>query len=187
MTSLMMGHLMQSAVPADEKVVRNTAVPYFADKPAAVADDMPVMGEVETDHDPNLGMVNRQVASHWIPSERGVPAWAEQVGDQYEHNAIVDRQVSTAGYSARKEASGQWGHGTLSAAVGIEPTGDLVDGGRFGNDYFVRHPRGIQDTSDNTMMSTTTAPDADIAAAGMANARKAAQAALYNTYWNGGQ
>lgn len=187
MTSLMMGQLWSSVVPADEAVVRRTAVPYEADKPAAVASDMPVMGEVETDHDPNLGMVNRQVASHWIEGQQGVPSWANQVADQYEHNALIDKQVSTAGFAASKEATGQWGHGTLSAAVGIEPVGDLVDGQRLGNDYFVRHERPIQDTADDTMMSTTVGPDMNVNAAGKENSRKAAQAALYNAFWNGGR
>lgn len=187
MPSLMMGHLWGTVVPADEATVRRTAVPVVHDKPAAMATDMPVMGEVETDHDPNLGLVNRQVASKWFEGEQGVPAWAPRVADQYEHNAIVDRQVSTAGYSAHQEAEGNWGHGTMKFAVGIEPTSDLTDGGQLGNDYFTVHPKPIQSTADDTMMSTTVSPDPNTTAAGKVNARRAAQAALYNKFWNSGQ
>lgn len=186
MTSLMMGHLWTTIVPADEEVVRRTAVPYEHDKPAAMANDMPVMSEVETDHDPNLGMVNRQLASKFHPSERSAPAWAEQVAQQYQHNAIIDRQVSTAGFSAAKEAAGQWGHGTMSYSVGIEPVGDLGNSGKLGNDYFVRNQRPIQDGADNTMMNPSVGMDQDVNATGKVLARKAAQAAIYNQWWNGG-
>jgi hypothetical protein len=186
MTSLMMGQIWSTVVPADEATVRRTAVPYYADKPAAMQDDMPVMGEVETDHDPNLGMVNRQLASKWTEPQRSAPAWADQVATQYEHNATVDRQVSTAGFAPSKEATGEWGHGTMAHAVGIEPVGDLGDQGKLGNDYFKRNDRGIQDTADPTMLTPTVQENVNTSAAGKANARAAAQAALYNTWWNGG-
>src|SRR3954466_4184926 len=135
MTSLMMGQLWTSVVPADEAVVRRTAVPVDDDKPAAMQTDMPVMGEVETDHDPNLGMVNRQLASKWVAPTRSAPAWAGQVAEQYQHNALIDHQVSTAGVAPAKEASGQWGHGTVAYAVGIEPVGDLGNSAKLGNEY----------------------------------------------------
>lgn len=187
MTSLMMGQLWSTVVPADEATVRRTAVPVEHDKPAAMATDMPVMGEVETDHDPNLGMVNRQLASKWVNPTHGVPEWTDQVAQQYRHNAIIDEQVSTSGHAAAKEASGEWGHGTAAYAVGIEPVGDLGNGGKLGNDYFVRNPRIIQDTADNTMMTPTAPKDVNTSAAGKEAARRAAQASLYNTFWNGGK
>lgn len=181
-----MGQLWSTVVPADEAVVRATAVPVFMDKPAAMAEDMPLMGEIETDHDPNLGMVNRQVAPKVGGHEKYAPFWAGNVNAANEHNAIVDRQVSTSGTAAAREVAGQYGHGTASYAVGIEPVGDLGDQGKLGNDYFQRNPRGIQDTADDTMMSPTVPKDVNVSAAGKEAARKAAQASVYNTWWNGG-
>lgn len=190
MTSLMFGHLVSTGVPADEKVVRATAVPFDINAPAAMQEDAPEMGEVETDGNPNLGLVNRQKASKWIDREKSVPSWIPEVNAQTEHNAIVDRQVSTAGTAAARESVGTWGHGTIPAAIGIEPVGDLRDGGKFGNEYFKRNDRPIQDTADQTM----TAPPKDydrstvgrVAGEGKRNARDAAMAAAYNAWWNGG-
>jgi hypothetical protein len=191
MTSLFFGQLVGTGVPADEKVVRSTATPVDKDAPAAMQNDMPEMSEVETDPNPSLGMVNRQLGSKWIPRFRSVPAWKSEVDNSSEHNAIVDRQVSTSGYSASQEAAGNWGHGTMPAAIGIEPVGDLRDGGKMGNEYFVANDKPVQDTSDNTMMSPAINYDQGAigraSADGKLNARKAAIAAAYDTYWNGGK
>jgi hypothetical protein len=187
MTSLVMGQLWTTIVPPDEAIIRRTAVPVDVDKPAAVADDMPIMGEVETDHDPTLpAFSSRQVASAWHPAMQGPPAWADQVANQAQHNLTIDRQVSTAGVSPPKEASGEWGHGTMAYAVGIEPVGDLGDQSKLGNDYFTRNPRNIQDTASLDQLTTDPGKDVTTAAAGKENARAASQAALYNQFWNGG-
>ncbi len=191
MTSLFFGQLVGSGVPADEKVVRSTATPVDKDAPAAMQTDMPEMGEVETDTNPALGMVNRQKASHWIPSVKGLPFWQKEVDDGPQHNLIIDQQVSSSGYSASQEAAGNWGHGTMPAAIGIEPVGDLRDGGKMGNEYFKANEKPVQDTADSTMMSPAINYDQGatgrVSAEGKLNARKAAMMAAYNTYWNGGQ
>jgi hypothetical protein len=153
--------------------------------------DMPEMGEVETDPNPQLGMVNRQMASKWIPSVRGIPNWLAEVTGGTKHISIINEQVSSSGYSASQEAQGHWGHGTMPAAIGIEPVGDLRDGGKMGNEYFVTNDSPVQMTADNTMMSPAINYDQGatgrVAALGKVNARKAAQAAQYDTFWNGGQ
>lgn len=191
MTSLFFGTLIGSGVPADEAVVRATAVPVDKDAPAAMQTDMPEMSEVETDKNPALGMVNRQLASKWIDRERGVPNWLGKVADGTNSNAIVNQQVSTSGFSASQEAAGNWGHGTMPAAIGIEPVGDLRDGGKMGNEYFIANDRDVQETADKTMMSPAINYDQGttgrVAAAGKVNARKAAIAAQYDTFWNGGK
>lgn len=188
MTSLMFGTLTTIGVPADEKVVRNTATPVDMNAPAAMQDDMPEMGEVETDQNPALGMVNRQKASKWFPRIHFRPNWLPQVDSQTEHNAIIDRQVSTSGYAASQEEVGNWGHGTMPAAVGIEPVGDLRDGGKMGNEYFKRHDRDVQATMDNAM-STPPGYDHKIAGKAAATGKTAARLAAsagYDTWWNGG-
>lgn len=191
MTSLYFG-MLREGVPADEKVVRSTATPYDKDAPAAMADDMPDPGEVETDSNPTLGgLVGRQLSSMWVQGQKFVPSWRGQADEQYEHNAIIDRQVATSGTAAAREASGEWGHGTASFAVGIEPVGDLTDGGSFGNEYFKRTDRIIQETSDNSMMSVPPGYDQSVkgrvAAEGKVAARASAMAATYNAFWNGGE
>lgn len=190
MTSLFFG-VLRDGTPADEKVVRATAVPYDVDKPAAMQDSMPDRGEVANDPDPNLGMVDRQKGSLWIQGIRNAPFWRKNVDSSMQHNLIVDQQVSTAGTAASREAQGEWGHPSASYAVGIEPVGDLTDGGKMGNEYFKAVDKEIQETADPTMMSVPPGYDQSVkgrvAAEGKVEARKAATAALYNAYWNSGQ
>lgn len=189
MTSLYFG-ILGGGVPADEKVVRNTAVPYDRDAPAAMMDDQPQQQEVDTDPNPMLGMVNRQKASKWFPSIKVPPFWKASVDDQAQHNLIVDRQVSSSGTAAAREAAGEFGHGTAAYAVGIEPVGDLQDGHRMGNEYFKANEVGIQSTMGDMM---TTPPGTDqstkgaVAGMGKIYARQAATAGLYNAWWNEGK
>jgi hypothetical protein len=189
MTNLYFGTLREG-VPADEKVVRQTATPYDRDAPAAMQDSMPDRGEVETDPNPTLGMVNRQKSSLWVQGKKFFPWWKGSVDESYEHNAIIDRQVSTSGTAAAREAAGEWGHGTASFAVGIEPVGDLTDGGAFSNEYFKRNDRDIQETADPTMMSVPPGYDQSVngrvSAEGKVASRAAAMAGMYNTFWNSG-
>lgn len=182
--------LLTQGVPADEKVVRNTAVPVDPDAPAAMQQDQPQQQEVETDHNPNLGMVNRQLASKWFPSIKFPPFWKPSVDDQAQHNLIIDRQVSTSGTAAAREAAGEFGHGTAAYAVGIEPVGDLQDGHKMGNEYFKANEKNIQSTMGDVM---TTPPGTDqgtkgaVAGMGKVYARQAATAGLYNAFWNEGK
>jgi hypothetical protein len=192
MTSLFFGQLTTTGVPADEKIVRSTSDVVQVDAPPAMQDDMPTQSEVETDPNPLLGMTTRQMASKWTEGEQFVPeVQLDELARADDHNGIVDRQVSTAGTAASREASGQWGHGTASFAVGIEPVGDLRGGNvKFGNEYFERVSRGIQSGAGSYMSPAAGSADQNtkgsVAALGKDNARKAASAALYNTYWNGG-
>lgn len=189
MVSLFMGHVAWGGTPADEKVVRATQTPVDITKPAAVSDDMPVMQEYESDSDPNLGMVNRTLASSWHEGRRATPFQIPRVDAITESQAAINRQVSSSGTAARREASGVVAK-NASYAVGIEPV-QALNGGAFGNEYFVRDHRDIQETSDNTMMTVPPGYDhqntGDITAAGKAQARESATAGLYNAFWNGGK
>jgi hypothetical protein len=182
--------VLREGVPADEKVVRNTATPVDDNTPAAMQTDMPEMGEVETDHNPNLGMVNRQLASKWIPSVKFSPFWKPNVDDQAQHNLIIDRQVSSSGTAAAREAAGEFGRGTAAYAIGIEPVGDLQQGHKMGNEYFKANDPGIQSTMGDAM---STPPGTDqstkgaVAGMGKVYARIAATAGLYDTMWNEGK
>lgn len=189
MTSLFLGQLNGIGVPADEKVVRNTATPVEHDAPAAVQEDMPEPGEVETDPNPNLGMVNRQLASHWVEGQKPAPVWDWQVAEVTESTQIINSQVSTSGTAAAREEAGLT-HKNLSYAVGIEPVDDLIDGHKMTNNYFERDARNVQATQTNSMTIPPGMGDPglieDVTSAGKSNARTAAESSIYNTWWNSG-
>lgn len=146
MTSLFFGVLSNAGVPADENAVRRNTAPVIIDESPAEQDAAPDFNEVETDSNPNLGLDPRQLASHWHEGEQYRPFWIEDVDRSNEYNDIVDRQVSSSGTAAAREAAGIYGHGTLKYAEGIEPVQDLRQGGKMGNEYFVRNDRTIQET-----------------------------------------
>lgn len=189
MPNLLFGLVGNTEIPLDEKVVRSTATPVVDDAPAAMQEAPPDFNDTQ-DHDPNpnLGIVNRQLASHWVEGEQYSPFWQAAVDQQYEHNAIIDRQVSTSGTAAAREAAGQFGHGTAKYAVGIEPVGDLRDGGKMGNEYFSAGKPDIQEPAGNFM---TVAPGYDQGVTGKVNqsgktiTRNAYS--VYNAWWNEGK
>jgi hypothetical protein len=189
MSSLFLGQLSTTGVPADEKTVRSTTAPYYRDAPAAMAEDMPEMQELETDSNPDLGLAPRQMASKWVDGNHVVTQDAT-VAMQNESNQVIARQVSTSGTAADRELAGET-HRTLSYAVGIEPVFDLADPNhKMGNTYFMRTDRDIQSTAGNYMSvppGQDHAIEGNIAAYGKTAARDAAQSALYNSWWNGGQ
>lgn len=193
MTSLMFGVMGNTGIPVDEKVVRSTATPVDAGAPAAVQNEAPEFNEPpETDENPNLGMVNRTLASHWVEGEQYAPFWQGQVSDQWTHNALIDKQVSTSGTAAAREASGVFGHGTAKYAIGIEPTQDLREGGSFGNEFFDVGKPEIQRTMDAQMSvppGYDSSTSAQVAAAGKSGARAANQggSSPYDQWWREGK
>ena len=190
MPSLILGQLVTTGIPADEEVVRSTATPYEQDAPAAMAEDMPVMEEYDPDPNPHLGMVNRTKASMWVEGQPFTPPWLDEVNANADHNDIINRRQSQVGTAAQREAAGQFGHGPLSYAVGIEPVGDKGPAGGLGNDYFVRNERDIQ---EGTRADVVPPPNYDrdnlgsVMQHGRVNARNAATAGLYNAFWNEGK
>lgn len=187
MSSLFMGSIIYNAAPVDEAVVRTTAVPVEHDAPAAVMDSAPDRNEVTTDPNPHLGMVNRTLASAWHAPEKTAPGWIGQVSDGTAANAIINEQVSSSGTAAGREASGQWGHGTMAYAEGIEPVADLIDGGKMTNNYFaVDKLEANQYATDQ--MSVPPGYDhsqqARDANAGKVVSRKAQQQSFYEAYLN---
>lgn len=193
MTNMLFGVMGNNDVPVDEKVVRATATPVQVDAPPAVQKEAPEWNEgVEADTNPQLGMVNRTLASHWVEGQQYAPFWEGQVNDQVIHNVLIDKQVSTSGTAAAREAAGQFGHGTASYAVGIEPQQDLQGPGGFGNEYMSVGKPDIQSTSGDYM---TVPPGYDqtnsikASAAGKTYARNANAGGVspYDVFWNGGK
>jgi hypothetical protein len=179
-----------TGVPADENVVRSTATPALVDAPAAVQSSPPEFNEpAETDENPALGMVNRTLASHWVEGVQTAPFWGPEVNAQWEHNALIDRQVSSSGTAAQREAAGEFGHGTASYAVGIEPTSDLREGGRMSNEYFAANDRTAQEGVTPQMEVPPGYDQAATAAAAQAGKTAAREAAAspYDLWWKAGQ
>lgn len=165
--------MQRDAVKPDEAEVRSTTNVIDADAPSAEMDSAPDFNEFDSDPDTEGGITSRQLASHVIPSVQSLnPVLAEA---NTEHNAIVDRQVSTSGTAAGREASGVWGHGTLQVLEGIEPT--IREGAAFGEDFFSAERDGIQTGMGNYM--TPASPgnvdrNAEVQATATRNAREAA-------------
>lgn len=167
------------AVPTSDAEVRSTVTRVDDTDPPAVQDHAPEWNETDTDPDTLGGLTRRSLASHVIGSVRSVP----NVGasSQDEHNGIIDRQVSSSGVAPAKEATGEWGHGTLQIVEGIEPT--IVDGQQLGADYFTVGPK-----QPANITGLTPAQPADISASGDAQvktneaSRRAAQASMYSAY-----
>lgn len=188
MSTLLMWQSRDGVPVADENIVRRNTYPVEADAPPAEAKGMPQPQEVETDPNPNLGMVGRQVASDWHEPTQYAPFWGPSVDQNHDYNDRIDRQVSTSGTAAAREAAGEFGHGTLGHAVGIEPVGDLVDPNtKMGNTYFVRNERDIQETAGSEM-SVPPGMDRDtvgaVAGLGKDDARDATQASQYAAWYS---
>lgn len=174
-----------TGTPSDAEVVRNTTAVVEMDAPPAEMETGPDFDQVATDPNPHLGMVNRQLASDWHEPIKGSNATAANASA--EHNAIVDRQVASAGRApGLEESSPVFGHGSVAWANGIEPT--VRDGAAFGNDYFVAIDAGSQEGIPQVM---TVAPGWDrttvseSAAAGKERSRDATTAStLYSAYYN---
>lgn len=185
MASLFFGQLREG-VPVDENVVRNQATPVDHGAPAAERSAAPDFNEpLSSDPNPALGMESRQLASAWTEGEQYVPWWEQSVNDAHLHNDIVNARISSAGTAAARESAGQWGHGTASYAIGIEPVSDLREGGAMGNDYFVTNRREVQ---EGMVPSMSMAPGYDqdvksaVMGAGKMNARDAANGAYEAFY-----
>lgn len=169
-------------VPTDESDVRTTVTTVEDDQPAE-QEHAPEWNETETDPDTGGGLTSRQLGSHVVAGQRFTPDTDQSAQD--EHNAIVNRQVSTSGTAAAREASGEWGHGSLQVVEGIEPT--IVDGHQMGYDYFTTHPRPDSASGSYMTPAMTADPESEAAAqaAATSGSRHAVQGSMYAAYYHG--
>jgi len=163
--------------PLTTEEARATAEPVRSDSTGAEAQHAPDWNEQQTDASPQLlGLSQRMVGSDTRDTVKSPPWWAALASADYESR--IDRQVSTSGTAARREESGQSGHGTMQYAVGIEPV--IRDGAAMGNDYFVTNDRAIQDGAGAYMSPQENGWGSKVVAAQARDAsRKAYQASLY--------
>jgi len=175
----------RDGVPADEATVRSTTAIVDQDAPAAEQSNAPDFNEIETDTNPYLGLTSRQKASFVIPSEQYVPATIGAT-DSYEAGIErINRQVSSSGTAAAREASGEWGHGTIKAVEGIEPT--IVDGQQYGDTFAKMTPVESQNGVSQYMTPADRADRetiAAMAATGKSNAAQAQRASQYAAYYD---
>lgn len=122
---------------ADRNAVRSTTHPVQQDIPAAEQKDAPEFNEFESDPNPDIGLGPRQLASDWHETEKYAPFW---IGEDKVDREVIDRKIATSGTAAAREAAGQFGHGTMGYAYGIEPV--IRDGAEFGADYFAANKQG---------------------------------------------
>lgn len=174
MSTLMWAQQRGPTEHPDENVVRRNTFPVSRDSPAAEMADAPDFNEVETDPNPDLGMVGRQLASSWTPSFRGVPFWKSRATAP--HDAIVNDVRASVGFSPGREADGIAGHGTYAFAQGIEHVGDLGRAGGMTNTYFEAAPKPIQDGAGDYMLPNPDLVGAKMqASVGATNSRDAVQ------------
>lgn len=172
MAGLIFGYL-RGPVPSSEMEVRSTVTAVDNDAPSAVADHAPDFNEHLTDPDTEGGLTPHQLGSYVVPSEQYAP-WHSGAANA-EHNEIVNRQVSTSGTAAAREAAGEWGHGTMHVQEGIEPT--IRDLPQMGNSYFAADQPDIQQPMGDYMTPSRAAdPEflASVQSTGNANSRQAA-------------
>lgn len=174
--------LNRGGVAATDDDVRSTTNVINQDAPSAVQDAAPEYNDHDTDPDTEGGITPHQLASHVVPSEQYPPAIGNANDDP---NSIVNRQVSTSGTAAAREASGQWGHGSLMITEGIEPT--IRDGAAFGDTYFAARDRDVQEGMGGYMQPAVAADAETLAtsqASGKVLARDAAADAMWTAFHN---
>src|ERR1035437_5380345 len=168
--------------PENEATVRSTVTWVDnADQPAEMTHAPDFNESVgDQDHDTQGGLTDRNLASKVIPSQRYVPNVAQSAQD--DHNAIIDRQVSTSGIAAALESMGLWGHGTMKVVEGIEPDATLRDNGKLGDDYFTVGGHQIDISSGKYMTPSVTADQQTRGEASVQTQiapRQAVQASMY--------
>lgn len=177
--------LDRGPIPANEQIVRSTTEYVNDNKPAAEMPDAPSFNEVETDPDPGLGLNQRQLASHWVERDKYAPGWAGEATSITNDLASLNRRQAVQGTAASREMAGQFGHGTMAYALGIEPV--LRDGAAYGTDYFAVDARGVQ---EDVRVYLNPAPGSDrdsVSAVGGAAkdyARDAATAGMYAQWYS---
>lgn len=178
MSTLLYG-MQRTPIPTDEAKVRSTVTVVQADAPASEAPHTPDVNEKLSDTETEGGLTSRDLAPH-VATHRERPSTLPHAFAHSRHDEDVNERVSSDGTAAAREASGEWGHGTIYATEGIEPT--IHDGHRFGADYFVTHPRAASHAGAYLTPAETSDPAirARAQAGATANAREAVTESLYN-------
>lgn len=158
---------------ADAEEVNTTVTTVNRDDAPAMAPAPPDYNALLVDRDTDGGLTTTQLASYVRPSKQGAPVADTSANDGARDD--VNRSNSQDGHAAAKEATGEWGHGTLQIVEGIEPA--IRDGGSFDGTYFAADNRS--NPAGDYMTATRTA-DGGTQAAGEARADAAVTASQSN-------
>lgn len=172
------------SVPQSEASVRSTVEPVRTDDSQTVMDHAPGFNELSTDSSGELvGLSPREVVGPTEESEQSAPFWAAPAS--FNHNRIIDEQVSSSGTAAARELAGRQGHGTMQFTESMEPV--IRDGATFGNEYFAPQTTVIQDGAGAYMSPVVTDSWGHAVAQAHAvdKSRQAFNSSLYSTFMNG--
>ena len=176
MSTLLMGQFATPLKPSDPlDHVRSTVTTVTDDAPS-VATSTPEFGRLETDAHTDGGLTPHAVASMTGGGEKYAPA-TESRGD---HMAGVNARISSSGTAAAREASGQWGHGTIRYQDAMTRP---EDGTGFSETYFRRDERGANATAGAYMTPAVTADQQtldEVQAAGKTRAKDQTSSNIYN-------
>ena len=165
-------------VPQDESAVRSTIEPIRVNSDSAELQDAPEWNEIQTDDSGELvGLSPRMVAGDTHDIEKYAP-----IIDTFNHNRIIDDQVSSSGTAAAREASGVQGHGTMQWTESLEPV--IRDGGAYGNDYFAADPVDIQSGAGEYMSPDLQGNNHWASRVAAANAEKASRQAYMSSLFS---
>lgn len=137
----------------DENEAQSTLEPIRNDGPSE-AQEVPEWNEVQTDDSGQLvGLSPRVVGSKTEPSGKETEQAPTGVVMGTYHtahagNADVNRRIPTDGTAAAREEAGQFGHGSITHEVGIEPLNPAQE---YGNDYFAVPDPGANYAGGNYM------------------------------------
>ena len=179
MTTLTMGYGRVAPMTRDVDVINSTTQTVDNDAPVQMADRAPDRNEFVHSTVDAGGLSTNLLASHVTPSLKSPPITGNSGTD---FAGPINSQIATSGTAAQREASGEWGHGTLQITEGIEPT--IVDGTQFNESYFAAHkviPNGPTGDYMTPPLSdaATTAANAQV---GASRAMSAQLASMYNAF-----
>lgn len=177
--------LATEPVGSDEDTVKSTLDPVRDDGPAE-AERQPEFNSIETDDSGELqGLAPRTMGAYTIPIQKYVPWWLKAEQPVMRGIDELNESWSDKGTAAARERAGVQGHGTMQIEESLEPV--IRDGGAFGNDYFVRNERAIQDGAGQYMEPITNDswPVRVAQARGTQGASQAAKTSMYRNAFAG--
>lgn len=166
----------RSKVPDTVENASSTVTVVTDDAPSTMPAP-PDTNELRTDPQTDGGLTTHNLSSYVVPREFYHP----NIGDANSWGRTqeaLNSSISTVGSAAQREASGDWGHGTLPYLVGIEPT---INGTAFNETYFDARTPDIQEGA-GAYMTPARQTDDIVAAQTLAQSRRNARAAARSQY-----
>lgn len=179
--------VIQHESPVDsetaEDAIRNPGHAQETDRNVEV-DRAPERGEVLTDPDPRIGLTRHNVASRFHPHGDGksAPWWAVLTPGWAKRQEQLSEQQAAQGYGPSREMAGEFGHGSVAWAEGIETNTTPA----LGQDYFIVAPHDLNYGDQSADMGDGVRPTEQSIGhtANAALARKNANDAALDRWWS---